>query len=233
MATRLSKIRVDEVSSVDKGANAEAQIVIMKFDRDAALAALRESIDSIFDDDAVEDKAKLISQQIADYRAHVAKRDGGDEETVMDRGQDNLIAFAKATVATGISAGLTKASLVVGITKRAAEIRQNGETDANAFTRAMTADEIGMLLRKAMKYATGPEVEPTEPEPPKAPELGPAGKKMQVLADDHLKANPQLLTQRDGGKAAAFAHVYTARENADLRRQCVNEHMGKSASAFA
>ena len=86
MATRLSKIRVDEVSSVDKGANAEAQIVIMKFDRDAALAALRESIDSIFDDDAVEDKAKLISQQIADYRAHVAKRDGGDEETVMDRG---------------------------------------------------------------------------------------------------------------------------------------------------
>lgn len=158
MTTRLSKLRIDEMCSVDKGANAEAQIVIMKFDRDAALAALRESIDSIFDDDAVDDKGKLISQQIADYRAHVAKRDGADEETVMDRGQDNLIAFTKATVATGISAGLTKASLVIGITKRAAEIRQSGESDANAFTRAMTADEIGLLLRKATKYATGPKL---------------------------------------------------------------------------
>lgn len=56
---------------------------------------------------------------------------------------------------------------------------------------------------------------------------------MQVLADDHLKANPQLLTQRDGGKAAAYAHVYSHRSNADLLRQCVAERMAKAHRTYA
>ena len=97
-----------------------------------------------------------------------------------------------------------KSAYITAIATRADAIRKAGESTQQAFARCITADDVGRLLYEASKAAKGPEVEPAPiPELPKPSDMGPAHARMQVLADDHLKANPRK------SKESAFAHVYT------------------------
>ena len=148
----------------------------------------------------------------------------------MDRNTENLMMFAKMAIDQGRSPGLNKSVFIAGITLRADAIRKAGESAAQAFTRAITADDVGRLLYKASKVAPGPEIETDAPQDyveRKPSDMGPAHAKMQVLADDHLKAHPRK------SKESAFAHVYAAPENAALREQCKAEHFAAINKAMA
>jgi hypothetical protein len=233
MVTFLTQLAIDEVSSVDKAASPGARILLMKRDGAAPTPeeALRAAIESGFADDEIVDKAAWIEQQLKDYRDHVAKRAvafrKGDSK--VDRETENLVAFAKIAIDQGRSPGLKKSDFIAGIQKRAATIRKAGETDAQAFTRAMTEDEIGKALYRASKVASGPEVEPVpvEPRTDNLRPIGPAHARMEALAADHLKANPRK------SKESAFATVYTDPRNAELREACVREQMAHSLAQTA
>ncbi len=81
MATRLSKLRIDEVSSVDRGAGEGVKIMLMKrnleasaasvlakgVDVGAAYTAILKSIESIIADSSVVDKSAAIEKEIADF----------------------------------------------------------------------------------------------------------------------------------------------------------------------
>jgi hypothetical protein len=216
------------------------QLALDKSAKRAALSpedALKQSIASGLADDDVKDKAAWIAEQTKAYNDHVAKGivDIRKGATNVDRNSENLMMFAKMAIDQGRSPGLNKSVFIAGITLRADAIRKAGESAAQAFTRAITQDEIGKTLYRASKVAPGPEVEPDgnsdyPPSTAKAPPwvgLGPAHAKMQVLADDHLKANPRK------SKEGAFAHVYAAPENAALREQCKIEHFAAINKAAA
>jgi hypothetical protein len=170
--------------------------------------------------------------QLAIDKSIVTIRKGAED---MDRNSENLMMFAKMAIAQGCSPGLNKSVFIAGITLRADAIRKVGESAAQAFARAITADEIGKTLYRASKVAPGPEIEPdgTSDYPAstaKAPPwvgLGPAHAKMQTLADDHLKANPRK------SKEGAFAHVYTHPDNIALREACKQEHFAAINKAAA
>ncbi len=233
MISFLTQLKLDEISSVDKPANPHARILLMK--RDGAEMtpdeALRVSIAFGLADDAIADKAAWIAEQTKAYNDHVAKgvitfKKGA---TNVDRNSENLMMFAKMAIDQGRSPGLNKSVFIAGITLRADAIRKSGESAAQAFTRAITADEIGKTLYRASKVAPGPEIEPAPIEAPKQPSyMGqPGHARMQVLADDHLKANPRK------SKEGAYASVYRAPENTALREQCKAEHFAAISKAMA
>jgi hypothetical protein len=228
MARRLKELVIQEVSSVGKGANEHARILLMKgaagMTPEDALSA---SIASCLDDEDLVDKAGWIAQQVKDYRAHVGVTKGAE---IMDRDIENLTVFAKMAISQGRSLGLRKADFIAGVRKRAAAIRRDGESDAAAFTRAMTDDEIGKTLWRASKVAPGPEIEGDARQdfvPRKPSDMGPAHAQMQVLADDHLKANPRKTP------ASAYAAVYAHPDNAALREKCKAEHFAAISKAAA
>jgi hypothetical protein len=229
MANRLEHLVIHEVSSVDKGSNPHARIVLLKRD-DGAMTpedALSASISSGMDDDDVVDKAGWVEQQLKDYRAHKSTMAKGAGQ--MDQGLENMLMIAKTAISTRSSMGLEKWNFIEAITKRADEIRAKGETAAQAFAKTITQDEAGRALFAASKLAPGTEVKPlpiTLPLPP--PPDGPAHAEMQSLAEDHLRAHPQLSSLSDGGKAAAFSAVYSSPKNYALREQVKAEHLAGS-----
>jgi hypothetical protein len=62
--------------------------------------------------------------------------------------------IAKAVIATGES-GVDPALFAEAITKRAAKIRKVGESEAQAYTRAITEDEKGREMFQALKQSRG------------------------------------------------------------------------------
>lgn len=146
------------------------------------------------------------------------------------------VEFAKRVLPGGTT-GTTRREFAEAIATRAKFLKRQGETDASAFTRAITEDTAGRTLYAASKLAPGPDHEPGSTALGRAPErslpaFGPAGTKLQQMADDNLKAHPELglrpITRKplpDGGKARAFNSVYNAPENADLRDEAAQEHL--------
>ena len=193
--------------------------------------ALRLALTSGLIDDQVVDKAAWVDEQLKQYRTVVGKgavaiRKGAENMELHD---ETIVAIAK-NVAAGrcTNAVFAKSIYHAAITKRANEIRREGRTDAQAYVDCVTDDEIGRTLFKAMRVADGPDHELAPAEQPKAPELGPASAQMQALADDHLKAHPELAERRgvkDGGKAAAYAAAYAHPNNHDLRERVKAEHL--------
>ncbi|MFZ0209887.1 MAG: hypothetical protein WAL59_27910 [Roseiarcus sp.] len=233
MISFLTQLKLDEISSVGKAANPDARILLMKRDG-AALSpedALRASIASGLADDDIADKAAWIAEQTKAYNEHIAKsivtiRKGATEMSVSD---ETIIAIAKNVVERGAPAVFAKSAYITAIATRADAIRKAGESTQQAFARAITEDDVGRLLYKASKAATGPEVEPAEVEPPKQPSyMGqPGHARMQVLADDYKNANPRL------SPAGAYAHVYSHPDNTALREQCKAEHFAAISKAAA
>ena len=236
MISFLTQLKLDEILSVDKAANPDARILLMK--RDGAVMspdeALRESIASGLADDDIADKGAWINQQLDAYRDHVGKRvvtfKKGAEMSISD---ETLIAISKGVVERNAPAVFSKAVFIAAIARRADEIKKAGELTAQSFTRTITQDEVGKLLYRASKSASGPELEPdgqsdypasTTNAPPWVG-LGPAHARMQVLADDHQKANPRK------SAAGAFGTVYADPKNAVLREQCKAEHLAAISKA--
>jgi hypothetical protein len=142
----------------------------------------------------------------------------------------SIVMFAKIAVNQGRSPGLEKDAFYDAIVKRAEALRADGESQQQAFTQAITDDETGRLLYKAMQIAPGVEVKPAPQSAPPSREaeaklLGPAHAKMHSQAVDHQRANPRLSYE------SAYSRMYTAPENAGLRAEINREHLAASMAA--
>jgi hypothetical protein len=219
----LKDLRISEVSSVDAAANSGAKIILRKAD-DVAERALCESLASILADDAVVDKATCMAEQIKDYQHYVAQARSAKGVSKMSLHDEKIIAIAKNVVAGRcMDAVFEKSAYHKAIERRAEAIRRPGETAEGAYTRALMDDPDAKLLKRAMRSAKGSELEEGDARQddvkPAAPPLGPAGRRMQALADDHLRANPKKTP------AGAYAAVYAHPANAALREQVKNEDL--------
>ena len=143
---------------------------------------------------------------------------------------ESIVMFAKIAVNQGRSPGLEKHEFYDAIVKRAGELRADGESKEQSFTKTIVGDETGRLLYQAMKIAPGAEVKPApQPAPPsreaEAKLLGPAHAKLHSQAVDHQRANPRLSYE------SAYSRMYTAPENAGLRAEINREHLAASMAA--
>jgi len=143
---------------------------------------------------------------------------------------ESIVMFAKIAVNQGRSPGIEKHDFYDAIVKRAAALRADGESQQQAFTKAITDGETGRLLYKAMQIAPGAEVKPApQPAPPSreaaAQLLGPAHARLHSQAVDHQRANPRLSYE------SAYSRMYTHPENAGLRAKINREHLAASMAA--
>ncbi len=195
-------------------------------DERAANEALISALLEIDADPEIFDKRAAAARECEEYERYIRGEIVMKGDNVMHTSQQNLIDIAKAAVRTGTSAGLRKIDLLEGIRKRAAEAYPTAKSKEIAFSRCIQFDEIGKTLHKAMGFADGPEVEPAAPVAPTTRqfhEAGPNCAAMQVLADDHLRANPVKTNGTKETKQGAFATVYTSPANAALRERCKQE----------
>jgi len=142
----------------------------------------------------------------------------------------SIVMFAKIAVNQGRSPGLEKDAFYDAIVKRADDLRADGESHQQAFSKVITDDETGRLLYQAMKIAPGQEVKPAPQPAPPSPEaaanlLGPAHARLHSQAVDHQRANPRLSYE------AAYSRMYTHPENAGLRAEINREHLAASMAA--
>jgi hypothetical protein len=103
---------------------------------------------------------------------------------------ESIVMFAKIAVNQGRSPGIEKHDFYDAIVKRAGALRADGESPQQAFSKAITEDETGRLLYKAMQIAPGAELKPVaQPAPPSREEaarlLGPAHARLHSQAVDH------------------------------------------------
>jgi len=143
---------------------------------------------------------------------------------------ESIVMFAKIAVNQGRSPGIEKHDFYDAIVKRAEALRADGESPQKSFVKAITEDETGRLLYKAMQIAPGSEVKLASlPAPPSreaaAKLLGPGHAQMHSAAIDHQRANPRLSYE------AAYSRMYTHPENASLRAEINREHLAASMAA--
>jgi hypothetical protein len=138
--------------------------------------------------------------------------------------------FAKMTVDQGRSPGLDKWAYHDAIVKRAGEIRRPGETAEKAFTRAITEDDDGKLLFKALKIAPGNEVKDApQDDVSRVDTRGPAEKEMQDAVENHRAASAaQGLTL---SPEQGFTAVYTSPAHRGLKARYDAETLAKRARA--
>jgi hypothetical protein len=122
------------------------------------------------------------------------------------------------------------------ITKRASQIREDGETPQRAYTRFITADPAGRAMFRAFQQADGralykrvfdePIAKATSGAEIDDAHIGPAHKEMHALAVDR---------QRETGRpyASSYAHVYSAGDNAALRERVKDEFLRRAMSMGA
>jgi hypothetical protein len=133
--SQLTKIEVDEVSLVDRGANRDAWITLYKRD------------DSADDDEEAKRRRKPLDddEEAAALRRrnpinHVAPPD--PDEVLAEK----MLDYAKRGL-------ISKSEFEIAIGERAAKIQKAGESSAQAYVRAMTADVLGRELFKASRLA--------------------------------------------------------------------------------
>jgi hypothetical protein len=155
-----------------------------------------------------------------DFRKFVQSDDASDIEKRWERGEYDHI---------------SKNEWHQVVEYRAAQIRKSDETKEQAFTRAITSDDLGRVLFKAHQQCNGrrfykqifdapPESVAKAADP--TPHLGPAHKEMNALAIDY---------QRSSGRtfASAYSHVYTNNDNAPLRERVKDEFLRRAMSMGA
>jgi len=143
---------------------------------------------------------------------------------------ESIVMFAKIAVNQGRSPGLEKNEFYDAIVKRADELRADGESQQQAFSKVITEDETGRLLFQAMRIAPGSEVKPApQPAPPsreaEAKLLGPAHARLHSMAVDHQRAHSGMSYEQ------AYSHLYSRPENAQLREKIKGEHMRATMAA--
>jgi hypothetical protein len=137
---------------------------------------------------------------------------------------ESIVMFAKIAVNQGRSPGIEKHDFYDAIVKRAEALRADGESPQKSFVKAITEDETGRILYKAMQIAPGSEVKPAPQPAPPSPEaaanlLGPAHARLHSLAIDHQRAHSGMSYQQ------AYSYLYSRMENEALRNAVKAEHM--------
>lgn len=130
---------------------------------------------------------------------------------------DEIVALIQKSVDAGEAEHVQKHEFVAAITERANDLRVAGDSDAQAFTKAITTDEPCRLLFKLMKSAPGSEV--VFPEAVDAPQdyVGPNPKDeaIRAILDGakrvQAEAKTKSITLSD---AQAFDRYYNGPENA-------------------
>ncbi len=154
----------------------------------------------------------------------IGKKQG---EVHMDQSGANALNLAKRTIATGVPI-MSRADCTAEINKIADAIRQPGETVEKSRVRARYEDERGRLFHKAGENAGGVDHAPAAILAPRAEAPTGAAAEMQAAADACRKANPKL------SEAQAFTAVYTARENAELKKRFdIEDALAKRAQLAA
>jgi len=125
---------------------------------------------------------------------------------------------------------ISRATFHKSIEAVAKNIRRDNETEAQSYTRAITETEVGKLLFQAHQNASLLKVAPasgfsSNPEPPpnaiQDNVRGPAHRQMHSLAIDYQRSRGNTYEQ-------AYAHVYSHRDNADLREKVKAEHLSNA-----
>ncbi len=142
---------------------------------------------------------------------------------------NELVELIKKSVDAGEADNEPKYKYMEAITARANDLRVAGDTDAQAFTKAITTDEPCRLLFKLMKAAPGSDVPP-----PAAPQddddaKGPAEQAMEAAVAAHrADAAAQGLKL---SAEQAFAAVYTSPAHRGLKARYDAEMLAKRARA--
>jgi len=205
-----------------------------------ATDALRASLVSIAEDFELTgaEKKAMAAQTCRGFEDHIAGQ-FQKSERVEFRKDAPMVSEAEAmtsaiSISKMVNAGLCSARVLpkyawnAFIAKGAAAVRKTNETEAQSYVRFITRDPGGRELFKAMSFADGPDhvvIGKEAPTPTDSPAIGPAAREMQMLAEDHRKANPRLSPE------GAYVHVYTHPDNAALREKCKAEHMAAMAAA--
>jgi hypothetical protein len=219
MPTKLTKLKIDEVSSVDDGANPGARIAIIKRDGSAleqhitkAFAAMQESAASIIESDASYDQQlDMLDESFEQFESYLTKiiEHTNKQETNMDVTLD----VAKMVAATGRPAPLySKRDWYAEIQKRAEACKQEGESPAQAFSRFIQKNPEGRLLYEAYRRTPGAVngTGPSEVEKASTPTPLPSYTKLVAKGEELRKADPKLT------KEQAFVKAYTDPANREL-----------------
>ena len=151
-------------------------------------------------------------------------------KAISEFGETETLARLKKGIEAGALDGVQKYEIMDAIQGRADSIRRDGESDAQAFTRAIVEDEIGKVLFKAMQRAPGPDHVPQveKSAKPSTPQhIGPAHAKLHSMAVDHQRAHP--------GQSYAYSHsyIYSHPDNSALRAQVRDEHLAAAMAGIA
>jgi hypothetical protein len=212
MPTQLKNLRIDEVSSVDRGANEHAQIMLMKReypDFGAELDAALEEVRKWGEDEDVAVTVEKI-EDVAVERVQFQK----SESNTMDISSQTILAIAKNSV-NGATNPHPRSVYHAEITKRAEAIRKAGESPQQAYARFVKDDPDGRTLIRAHFLAKSdvpvaaidkPQMDPHAAEAKHCPSYG----ILQQHAKDLQAANPKLSDQQ------AFSQVYSDKRHRGL-----------------
>lgn len=191
MARKLTRLRIDEVSSVDRGAGEGVNVVLMKRDDAKALQTRK-------------DNPPMPSR--VEQLTAIAKQHG-------------LMRFAKFITEEGAS-GITEHEFTALVAEDAKRSKRAGESDDAAFARVFGAEgPDGVVLRKAhavVKAASFPQmmdIVPTQVGGADATDVDDATKAYEqvvALAAEMRAKSPELTT------AQAFARVMQDPANREL-----------------
>jgi hypothetical protein len=124
-----------------------------------------------------------------------------------------------------------KHELYTAISKRAEQLRGPNETVAQAFTRTITKDEMGVRMYAALKVAPGVEVKPIDaPTAGSGPKTRPGEPRPKGAGGsaDEIMAEMARDAQRRNGKFSyeqAYASVFADPANRELRDRLRREHL--------
>jgi hypothetical protein len=216
--------------AIDKAANSERVDLMKRAGAVTPEDALRASIQSGMEDDSITNKQEWVATQTAAYKAHIAKGVIAFQKGASEMSTDEiLIKVAKVAqdiVDGGAPTEFPKSALYLALKKRAFDTRRAGRSDDQAISDCLNGDQVGKLIFSAMRFAKGAEVIEPPPEPRKEREMGPAGRKMQAMADLHFKAHP------NGSPAASYAAVFTHPDHRQLADEVKREDLRKSFEAL-
>ncbi|MGO9771100.1 MAG: hypothetical protein ACLPSW_16435 [Roseiarcus sp.] len=141
---------------------------------------------------------------------------------------DELVGLIQKSVDAGEADNEPKYKYMEAITARANDLRVAGDTDAQAFTKAITTDEPCKLLFKLMKSAPGSEVPPPDAKQDDVPHVdakGPAEQAMEEAVATHRA--DAAAEGRTLSREQAFTEVYMHPANLGFKQRYDAEMLAK------
>jgi hypothetical protein len=166
MPKRVSRIKVHEISSVDRGAGEGCEVVLSKSDHDETaskvergLRALKMSVESIAEDETLGDPEAALSETFAQASDWFGKLFPGDDVGTDDEMTASPIADTDKEANT---VPTTKGEIYALINERAQASRAENQSASQAFAKFVTTDLEGRRLYDCLKRAKHGEA-PSEP----------------------------------------------------------------------